>query len=84
MRASVVDLRRKMKQVMKALERNEEVTLLYHGKERAVIVPVREPRPRPKADIREHPAFGMLRNDPATRNVAAYIRRIRRNTRNAH
>lgn len=32
MKATVVDLRYKMNDVLKALDRNETVTILYHGK----------------------------------------------------
>lgn len=39
MKASVVDLRYRMKDVLKALERNEEVSILYHGKLKGVIKP---------------------------------------------
>jgi len=41
MKASIVDLRYKMNEVIKALERNETVTVLYHGKEKGVITPVK-------------------------------------------
>jgi antitoxin (DNA-binding transcriptional repressor) of toxin-antitoxin stability system len=39
MKASIVDLRYKMNDVLKALDRNEEVTILYQGKEKGKIVP---------------------------------------------
>jgi hypothetical protein len=32
MKATVVDLRYKMNEILKALDRREKVTLLYHGK----------------------------------------------------
>ncbi|MBI2192911.1 MAG: hypothetical protein HYU36_13105 [Planctomycetes bacterium] len=41
MKASFLDLRRRMREVLRALERNESVTILYHGKEKAVLHPVR-------------------------------------------
>ena len=37
MNASVIDLRYKMNDVLKALDRNENVTILYHGKVKGVI-----------------------------------------------
>ncbi len=37
MNASVIDLRYKMNDVLKALDRNEDVTILYHGKIKGVI-----------------------------------------------
>jgi len=40
MKATVVDLRYRMNQVLKALDRNEQVSVLYHGKVKGVITPV--------------------------------------------
>ncbi|RPI56204.1 MAG: type II toxin-antitoxin system Phd/YefM family antitoxin [Deltaproteobacteria bacterium] len=56
MEATVVDLRYKMKDVLKALDRNEKVTVLYHGKIKGIIIP--EERESHKK-ITEHPFFGM-------------------------
>jgi len=39
MRASVVDLRYKMNEVLKALDRREKVTLIYQGKVKGTIDP---------------------------------------------
>ena len=39
MQATIVDLRYRMKQVLKALERNETVSVLYRGKLKGVISP---------------------------------------------
>jgi len=39
MQATIVDLRYKMKEVLKALERKEPVTIVCHGKEKGLIVP---------------------------------------------
>jgi hypothetical protein len=57
MKASVVDLRYKMNDVLKALDRNEEITILYRGKEKGILIPSRK-----KTDLKitEHPFFGML------------------------
>ncbi len=44
MKASVDDLRYKMNEVLKALDRREKVTLIYHGKVKGTIVPF-EKRP---------------------------------------
>ena len=32
MKATIVDLRYRMKDILRALERNEDVSILYHGK----------------------------------------------------
>jgi antitoxin (DNA-binding transcriptional repressor) of toxin-antitoxin stability system len=61
--ASIVDLRYKMKDILKALERRETVTILYHGKVRGTIVPAeRDTEPR----VTAHPFFGMKADDART------------------
>ncbi len=42
MKASIVDLRYKTNDILQALDRNESVTVLYHGKAKGIIKPVRE------------------------------------------
>jgi hypothetical protein len=65
MQASVVDLRYKMNDVLKALERNEKVTVLYRGKIKGVLVPSSTASNRDKnKKISEHPFFGMSPADP--------------------
>ena len=56
MEASVVDLRYKMNDVLKALDRKEEVTILYRGKVKGKILPA---TPKTKRRIQSHPFFGM-------------------------
>ena len=56
MKASIVDLRYKTKEILKALGRNESVTVLYHGKVRGVIKPVRG---NSVSRVKDHPFFGM-------------------------
>jgi antitoxin (DNA-binding transcriptional repressor) of toxin-antitoxin stability system len=60
MKASVLDLRYKMKDILSALDKNEEVTILYHGKVKGVIVPATT---KSKGKVEAHPFFGMKRND---------------------
>ena len=40
MKASVVDLRYRMKDVLAAIDRGETVTVLYRGKEKARLTPI--------------------------------------------
>lgn len=56
MKASVVDLRYRMKSVLDALNRNETVTVLYHGRETAVITSIGS---REEFHVADHPFFGM-------------------------
>ena len=76
MKASVMDLRHNMKEILNALDRNETVTLLYHGKERAQIVPLPARRKR-TVKPSEHPAFGMWADREDMEDVEAYVRKLR-------
>ncbi len=58
MKATVVDLRRKMSKIIKALERNEEVTILRRGKKKGVIYPAAGEKQKDFV-VSEHSAFGM-------------------------
>ena len=50
MNASIVDLRYNMKDVLRAIDRGETVTVLYRGKAKAKLMPMRSPRKPPAAD----------------------------------
>lgn len=63
MKASVVDMRYRMREVLAALERREQVTLLHRGKVKGVIVPAGGARTMRAED---HPLFGMSKDDPET------------------
>jgi hypothetical protein len=61
MKATIVDLRYKMNDVLKALDRNERVTVLYRGKVKGVLMPpVKENQ---TLKITDHPFFGMSAQD---------------------
>lgn len=63
MKASIVDLRYKTKDILKALERNESVTVFYHGKIKGVINPAGK---KSTLKITDHPFFGMNKNHEET------------------
>ncbi len=77
MKASIVDLRRKMSDVLRALARGERVTILYRGKEKAVMHPTATSA---TSDMRasQHAAFGMWRNRDDMEDVGEAVRRIRK------
>ena len=75
MKASFLDLRRHMKDVLRAMDRNEEVTLTYRGKPRGVIQPVK--KNGVKAII-THPAFGIWKNRDDMEQVDHVIDRLRK------
>lgn len=56
MKATVVDLRYKMNDVLKALDRNEKVTVFYRGKIKGILIPSGK---RTQMKITDHPFFGM-------------------------
>jgi len=71
MKASVVDLRYRMNEILKAIDRNEEVTILYHGKVKGVIKPkISKGRRR----ISDHPFFNMYPSKEAVHEVMADLR----------
>jgi antitoxin (DNA-binding transcriptional repressor) of toxin-antitoxin stability system len=76
MRVTVLDLRRRMRTVISALDRNEPVTVLYRGRPKGVIYPA--PVARRRRSLREHPAFGMWKDRADMRDVGRYVRRLRK------
>lgn len=75
MKASVVDLRYKMNDVLKALDRNEKVTVLYRGKVKGILIPSGQKK---KIKIFDHPFFGMSSQD-TDRSVLDEINILRGN-----
>jgi hypothetical protein len=73
MQTTVVDLRYKMKDVLKALTRRERVQILYHGHVKGEIVPAGESSAVP---VKKHPFFGMYCDD--TRPVEAVMEGVRK------
>ncbi len=76
MKASFLDLRRRMRDVLRALDRNEPVTLLYRGRKKAVMYPIADSDDE-RRPLTEHPAFGIWMDRKEMQNVAAYVRRLR-------
>ncbi|HWZ33141.1 MAG TPA: hypothetical protein VNX18_17485 [Bryobacteraceae bacterium] len=76
MKASIVDLRYRMKDVLRAIDRGETVTVLYRGKEKAQLVPIESNR-KAKKKLSDHPFFGMWADREDMKDPAAYVRKIR-------
>lgn len=77
MQASVLDLRRRMPEVLRALDRQERVSVLYRGKERAVLVPTGNPSTQTKK-AQKHLAFGMWSDRDDLSDVAQHVRTLRK------
>ena len=76
MKASIVDLRRRMGEVLRALDRNETVKILYRGRERAIMIPSGTSQRKSKS-IAEHPAFGIWKDRKDVEDMEAHIRKLR-------
>ena len=60
MKATIVDLRYKMKEVLQAINRNESVDVLYHGNKKAVILPLNLKKQK---KVKDHALFGCRKDD---------------------
>ena len=75
MKASIVDLRYKMKNVLRALAHNEEVHIFYHGKPAGTIVPPKAKRNKTK--VRDYPFFGMYKERYKEKSVEKMMEDLR-------
>lgn len=77
MEASVLDLRKKMREVMSAIDRRERVVLTNRGRRRAVIIPLDEAKPS-KVKVAGLPAFGMWADRADMTDPVADVEEIRK------
>jgi len=85
-RASILDLRYKMKEVLEALDRNETVDILYHGKLKGVITPASDSSndlansitstSANAMKVQDHPFFGSDQTNPLS--VEEQMSKLRR------
>jgi len=76
MKATILDLRYRMRSVLEALDRGEAVTVLHRGAAKARLVPMEEfqGNPKPSAD----PAFGMWKSRGDLEDVSKHVRNLRK------
>ncbi|MDH7512082.1 MAG: hypothetical protein QHH14_03930 [Clostridiales bacterium] len=77
MKATFLDLRKKSRDIVRALDQNQSVTLFYRGKEKGVIVPVSKPSEK-RIPVIRHRAFGMWRDRADMRDVRRAVARLRK------
>ncbi|HUW85071.1 MAG TPA: hypothetical protein VMZ31_20000 [Phycisphaerae bacterium] len=77
MKASFVDLRKKSAEIIRALERNEPVTVLYRGRARAIMQPVGGEAKR-AGKAKDHPAFGLWADRKDLGDVGRHVRKLRK------
>lgn len=75
MKASVMDLRYRTKEILRALDARQEITLTHRGTEKGKIIPT-EAKPRAHGSLHEHPAVGMWAD--SAESVSELITRIRK------
>ncbi|MGE5341960.1 MAG: type II toxin-antitoxin system Phd/YefM family antitoxin [Candidatus Omnitrophota bacterium] len=76
MRVNAADLRYRLKSILEVLDSNETVTILYHGKEKGMIIPMGS-SPN-KLSVFQHPFFGMKADDKSG-SVESTMEELRRN-----
>ncbi len=77
MEATVLDLRKSMKKIMSAIERQERVILSRRRQKVAVILPISELQEK-KAKTADQKAFGMWADRDDMESVEAYVRNLRK------
>jgi antitoxin (DNA-binding transcriptional repressor) of toxin-antitoxin stability system len=80
MDASIVDLRYHMKDVLRAIDRGETVTVLYRGKAKAKLMPIsRTPGSKGEGEAKteNQPIFGLWRDRDDLEDPVSYVRRLR-------
>ncbi len=83
MQATILDLRRRMPEVLRALDRQGQVTILHRGKERAILVAAGGSKiggksGKARRSVSDHPAFGMWADRADAADVPAQVRALRR------
>lgn len=77
MKASFVDLRKKSAEMIRALQRNESVTILYRGSPCAIMQPLAgNAKSAPSA--KQHAAFGLWKDHAELNPVARHVRNLRK------
>ncbi len=78
MKASFVDLRKKSSEIIRALNHNEPVTVLYRGQPAAIMQPIGTQAGKPATKVADHPAFGLWADRDDMTDVAAHVRDLRK------
>ncbi|MBN2560320.1 MAG: type II toxin-antitoxin system prevent-host-death family antitoxin [Phycisphaerae bacterium] len=77
MKASFVDLRKKSREIIRALDRNEHVTVLYRGRPKAIMRPIAHQGEHPGVKTVDHAAFGLWKDRQDLRDVPSHVRKLR-------
>jgi len=75
MKVSLSTLSRRWPEVLRVLDRQQTVSILYRGKQVGILCPpnYRKAKARP---IQEHPAFGMWKDRKDMKDVEQFVRNL--------
>ncbi|MBL8219577.1 MAG: type II toxin-antitoxin system prevent-host-death family antitoxin [Bryobacterales bacterium] len=76
MNATIVDLRYHMKDVLRAIDRGETVTILHRGKPKARLMPI-NPAGTTAPSVVSQPLFGLWSKRDDMEDPTAYVRNLR-------
>lgn len=76
MRVTLSDLQKRPNDIVKALDRNQPITLFYRGKAKGIIVPASNPHEK-NPSIVSHRAFGMWRDRTEMKSVHNAVAKLR-------
>ena len=77
MKATLSDSCKRSKDIVKALDRNQSVTLFYRGKAKGMIIPASNPTEK-TVSAASHRAFGMWRDRAEMKNIRGVVAKLRR------
>lgn len=78
MDATIVDLRYRMKEVLRAIDRGETVTVLHRGKARARLEPVVPSSDTDMPSTKDQPLFGLWKDRDEMADPVSWVRSLRR------
>ena len=78
MKISANDLYLRLREMLDAVERGEEVTIIHRGKPRAKVVSVQAARRLRRKSARELPLFGIWKGHATIKDATAFISEQRR------
>jgi antitoxin (DNA-binding transcriptional repressor) of toxin-antitoxin stability system len=80
MNATIVDLRYRMRDVLRAIDRGETVTVLYRGKAKATLMPISpalDASHKGAPKTADQPLFGLWNDRDDLTDPASYVRNLR-------
>jgi len=77
MKISLSNLPRRWPEVLRVLDHQQTVSILYLGKEVGILCPLNY-RKTKASPIQEHPAFGMWKDRKDMKDVEQYVRKLRK------